>query len=359
MVTPTLHLAAWVHTIDPFALRFTPTFGIRWYGLAYVAGFIAAWWLLVRLGKRGLILLKPEAVADAVLLLVLGVMVGGRLGYCLVYRPSLLTDFSGSFPFWGALDVMSGGMASHGGVVGVVIAGWFIARINKIPYRHALDCIAAVAPIGIFFGRIANFVNGELLGRIAAVPGAPAPAWAVKYPQEILERFDASGRTSEQTAQLELLLERYAGFKDPTLVPAAERVIHTIQSGDHALRDQLAPLLAARHPSQFYQAIAEGLIVFAAIWIVWRRPRKPGIITAVFLITYGLGRIATEFIRLPDAHFGAAGHIAGLSRGQWLSAAMAAIGIVMLLWCAKSAAPKIGGWATARPRNDNADQPAG
>ncbi len=358
MTHTTLQLAAWVHHIDPFAIRFTPSFGIRWYGLAYVAGFIVAWLWLVRLAKHGLILLKPEAVADAVLLLVIGVMAGGRLGYCIVYRPSLLTEFTPSFPFWGVLDVMSGGMASHGGIVGVVIACWFIARANKVPFAHAMDCVAAVAPVGIVFGRIANFINGELLGRIAAAPGEKAPWWAVKFPQEIIERFDASARTMQQSARLELMLDRYATPEETTLAPAAERVIHAIQAGDRAIRAEIAPLLSARHPSQLYQAAAEGILVLAVVWFVWRRPRKPGIITATFLITYGIGRIATEFIRLPDAQFGAAGRIDGLSRGQWLSVAMVLAGIVTAILCARSKATPIGGWLTRAPKHST-DHPAG
>lgn len=351
------HLGVWVHDLNPVAIRFTDTFGIRWYGLAYVAGFLIAWWLLVRLAKRGLILIKPQAVADAILVLVIGVMVGGRLGYVLVYRPSLLTDFSSDPPFWGVLDIMSGGMASHGGIVGVIIAGWFIARANKITFRHALDCIASVAPIGIFFGRLANFVNAELLGSIAAAPGTPGPWWAVKYPEEMLERFSDSARTPDQTAQLELLLERFADADESSLVPAAERVIHAIQAGRAALKAELAPLLAARHPSQLYQAAAEGLLVFAIIWFVWRKPRKQGVITAIFLMVYGLGRIATEFIRLPDAHFGAAARIAGLSRGQWLSAVMVLAGALTLALCVRAKAPRIGGWLM-RPRVVTTTQPA-
>jgi phosphatidylglycerol:prolipoprotein diacylglycerol transferase len=347
--------AAWVHDLNPFAVRFTPGFGIRWYGLAYVAGFVVAWWMLGRLAKRGLILLKPEAIADAVLFLVIGVMVGGRLGYCLVYRPELMTEFTGSFPFWGVLDLMSGGMASHGGIVGVVVACWAIARANRVPMRHVMDCVACVAPVGIFFGRVANFVNGELLGRIAALPGADGPWWSVRYPQEILERFEASGRTKDQTARLELLLERFARMEETTLAPAADRVIRAIQQGDRALREEIAPLLSSRHPSQVYQAVAEGLVVLAVVWWVWRRPRKPGVVSAAFLVAYGVGRVATEFIRLPDAHFGSAGQIAGLSRGQWLSVGMVAAGVALWVVSARSASALVGGWSGAK--RQHADRP--
>jgi len=358
MHTGTLHLAAWVHDLDPVALHISGSFGIRWYGLAYVAGFIAAWLLLARLAKRGLILIKPHAVADVILALVVGVMVGGRLGYVLVYRPELLTEFSSHPPFWGVFDIMSGGMASHGGIVGVVVAGWFIARANKVTFRHALDCVAAVSPIGIFFGRIANFVNGELLGKVAAAPGHPAPWWSVKYPQELLERFSESGRTPDQTAQLQVLIDRFTRPDDASGATAIDRMIHAVQSGDAALRAELAPLLSARHPSQFYQAIAEGVLTFAVIWFVWRKPRKQGVITAIFLIVYGVGRVATEFIRLPDAHFGAAARIDGLSRGQWLSVVMVLAGIITLIVCARSRDPRVGGWM-ARPRDNATDLPVG
>src|SRR5947207_12128457 len=120
-------LAAWLHDISPFLLRFTPTFGLRWYGLAYATGFLIAWWWLRWMSKRGVTPLSPQRVSDAMLLLVLGVVVGGRLGYVLFYSHDLLWYFTSSFPWWGVLQLQKGGMASHGGMIGVIMASLFIA----------------------------------------------------------------------------------------------------------------------------------------------------------------------------------------------------------------------------------------
>src|SRR5690606_3760776 len=147
----------------------------------------------------------------------------------------------------------------------------------------------------------ANFVNGELLGKIVAAPGEPGPSWSVRFPQELL-----SGHAPELTpAQTDRLLSLLAPYRMPgeqSLGPAVERMIHALQRGGEtarALARDLPQVLAARHPSQLYQAVAEGLIVLAALWIVWSRPRKPGVVGCWFLIVYGVGRIATEFWRLP------------------------------------------------------------
>ena len=337
-------LGAWLHDLDPFVVRFTDGFGVRWYGLSYVAGFIAAWLVLKALARRGLILVRPKRIADLILWVIVGTLAGGRLGYVLFYNPPLLWEFRGSAPWWGVLAIHEGGMASHGGMIGVILACAFFARAERVPRLHVMDCMALVAPIGICFGRIANFINGELLGRIVAPPGEPAPWWAVKYPQELLEGRQAPALTPEQLSELAQLLAEAAGpgHVDRTGV---QRVLDALHAGDAEVARRLEPLISARHPSQIYQALAEGLLLFLLLWAMWARPRRPGMITATFLIVYGVGRIATEFVRLPDAHLTVA-RIAGLSRGQWLSVAMilGGAGIAWWVWT-RSKAERVGGWA--------------
>jgi phosphatidylglycerol:prolipoprotein diacylglycerol transferase len=341
-------LAAWLHNWDPYAIQLTDTFGVRWYGLSYVAGFIAAWAILRALARRGLILVKPEAVADLIFAVVLGTLIGGRLGYCIFYRPSLFTDFRSEVPFWGVLALTEGGMASHGGMIGIALACFWFARKHRIPGLHVMDCLALVAPVGILFGRIANFINGELLGRIVAMPGQPAPWWAVKFPQELTEGH-APALDTDQSLRLAELATGVAREGDDNWM-AMHRLIEAVQTGDARIARDLEPLISARHPSQVYQAIAEGVIVGLVLWIVFASPRRPGVVTAWFFIVYGIGRVATEFIRLPDAHL-ITQRYAGLSRGQWLSVLMVVVGAAMLMWIArKSRQSPIGGWVTSTPR---------
>ncbi|RMH28464.1 MAG: prolipoprotein diacylglyceryl transferase [Planctomycetota bacterium] len=345
--------AAWLHTLDPFAIRFTHTFGVRWYGLAYLAGFLCGWWLLRAMARRRWILLTPEQVGDAILALVLGVFLGGRIGYAVFYQPSLFVTFTSSPPWWGMLAINQGGMASHGGMIGVILACVWSARRSGVPTLHLLDAVSLAAPIGLFFGRLANFVNGELLGRIVAMPGEPAPWWAVRFPQELLTGHRPA-LTDDQQARLLALLDQVApGWDQPGgagATAALERLIEAVQRGTPGLTERLAPLLAARHPSQLYQALAEGPVLLAALWLIWRRPRRPGVVGAWFLMIYGALRIVTELWRLPDDTL-AVPRVMGLSRGQWLSAAMILSGAVAL-WVVtrrRGAAP-LGGWGKATDR---------
>ena len=172
----------YVHNLSPFAIQFTQTFGIRWYGLAYLSGFVSGYYSLLLLAKRGGTLLKEADMADFVTYVAIGVLVGGRLGYCVFYAPELFTSFDNNFPFWGVLKVNEGGMASHGGILGVMLVCYLYGRAKKIPVLHFMDLVVLGGSVGFFFGRIANFINGELYGR-----EAPAGlAWGVKFPQEML-----------------------------------------------------------------------------------------------------------------------------------------------------------------------------
>lgn len=327
-----LTLAAWLHDLDPFAIRLTETFGVRWYGLSYVAGFIAAWAILRALARRGRIALSPMQVGDLIFAVIVGTLVGGRLGYCAFYRPALFTDFRAEIPFWGVLALTEGGMASHGAMIGITIACAWFARKHRLSLLHLMDCLALVAPVGIVLGRLANFVNGELLGRIVAPPGEPAPWWAVKFPQELTEGH-APPLDSDQSLRLAELATSVARPGDDDWT-ALQRLIEAVQAGNADLQRDLAPLISARHPSQLYQAVAEGIVVGAVLWLAFARRGPAGVISALFFIVYGAGRIATEFIRLPDAHL-IVQRYAGLSRGQWLSALMILAGIAMLAWAVR------------------------
>ncbi len=347
-------LAAYVHDLSPFLVRFGDGLGLRWYGLAYAVGFLIAYLIMKRLARRGFTPVPEHHIADAMLMLIAGVIVGGRVGYVLIYEPKLLAEFSSSFPFWGALALNKGGMAYHGGLVGVMLGGWWVSRGFKddqgvrkgaSPWRHVMDLLALACTPGLGLGRVANFINGELLGKIIAQPGQPAPWWGVKFPQELVSGHMDVTRNAEQAAALDKVLATYAPDQT-TWDGAASRVIELLQNGGETGRkiaQGLEPVLSTRHPSQLYQAFFEGVVLTAVLWVVAKKPRLPGVVGCWFLMTYGLLRVAAEFFRLPDTQF-ANGRPLGLSRGQWLSAAMVGAGALVLAWILKKGGTKMGGW---------------
>ncbi|GJM19297.1 MAG: prolipoprotein diacylglyceryl transferase [Phycisphaeraceae bacterium] len=368
--------AAWVHDLSPWVFRFSGEFGIRWYGLAYVAGFIIAYVLFRWLAKRGATFVPADRVLDAIMWGVFGVVIGGRLGYFLVYDQSLL-GFTDSFPFWKVFALNQGGMASHGGIVGVILAAWRISRgfkdeqgavVGRCSPMHVMDVVAMLCPFGLFLGRIANFINAELLGAIVAKPGEPGPWWSVRYPQEIMQF------SPEQLAQTDAQWGQLQDLAYAQLTPAErgqvidaesahsminlgyERLISAVQHDDGAITAQMEQLISARAPSQLLQALAEGVILAAVLWFIAHRPRLPGVVGCWFMITYGVLRIATELVRLPDAELG---RTLGLSRGQWLSTLMVLVGVGILVWIVRRGGTKVGGWLRpAQPVEASSPVPA-
>ncbi len=352
--TPTV-LAAWLHDWSPVLLPIAGDFAVRWYGLAYIAGFGVAYLILRGMVRRGMTPIPADRAFDVIVIAAICGMVGGRLGYIALYQPSLLWSFDASFPWWGVVALNRGGMASHGGIAGVMVGAWLVSRgfraetapgrierIGRSPVLHVCDVFAAIAPPGLFFGRLANFVNGELLGRIVAPPGEPAPWWSVRFPQEHLsEHAPVLAPAQEQDL---LRLVRDVAPNATSFESGYARVLELVQSGHADVAARLEPLVSARHPSQLYQALCEGLIVSLVVWLVWRRPRTPGVVSAWFLITYGVLRIATEFVRLPDAHLTVV-RFAGLSRGQWLSVLMVLAGLAILGWVRQRPSERLGGWS--------------
>ena len=249
--------------IDPVIVQIGP-FGIRWYAMAYIAGLVLGWRLMRRLVTRPPMVATPLLVDDFLTWATLGVVLGGRLGYVLFYQPMAFLDSPLRI-----LQVWTGGMSFHGGMLGVALATvWFCYR-NSIPLLRFADRMAVCAPIGLCLGRVANFINGELWGRVA--PDVP---WAMVFP-----------------------------FGGPL----------------------------PRHPSQLYQAVLEGVVLFVLLFALSRREAvraHTGMLTGVFLVGYGLARITGEFFREPDAFLGFLAF--GATMGQLLSIPMVLVGVWLI-----------------------------
>lgn len=253
--------------IDPVALSLGPI-DIRWYALSYMAGFLLGWWAIKKfLEKYPSIYLTKDKVDDLLTWIIIGVILGGRLGYVLFYN----FEYYLQHPL-DALMIWHGGMAFHGGLIGVITAMILFAVKNKIPFFAVADRVAVVTPIGLFFGRIANFINGELYGRASDVP------WAMVFIE-----------------------------------------------GD-----------VARHPSQLYQAATEGLILFTILFIAQRFAtvrNHYGILSGLFLSGYAFMRFFVEYTRQPDSQLGYL--IGGLSMGQLLCIPMFLAGIAIIAYALK------------------------
>ena len=293
-------LSYYLHNLDPFIFRLWGNIGPRWYGLAYVLSFICGFALLSRFSKKGYLDLSQSAVGDFITWVALfGVMVGGRLGYVIFYRPEMFRE-----PL-SILRVWEGGMSSHGGILGVVLFSLYYARRHKVSWTNLGDNLVVAVPIGLCLGRVANFINGELYGRIADFP------WAMQFPKELLEpanaaeaeRALAACRQVDPSLSLETIVE--AARTNPPITPV--------------LREILTP----RHPSQLYEALLEGVVLFVILWLVRTRARTPnGFLTGLFMICYGAFRIVVEYFREPDAAL-----IGMFTRGQFFSFFVVALGV--------------------------------
>ncbi len=278
----------YIHMIDPVLVELWGPVAIRWYGLSYVAAFLAGFLLLHRWSKAGWYRVPAGELQSLIFYGVIGVMLGGRLGYVLFYdfaqwREEPLLIF----------QVWRGGMSSHGGMLGLTLAMYVFARQRTIPLLHMMDGLACAAPIGIFFGRCANFINGELWGRATTV------SWGVIFPQEV-------------------------GLFPPQPGLRAE-----------ALRLYEAGYLQARHPSQLYAAFVEGLLLFAVMLVLRRSAwasKADGHLCVAFLLLYAAGRFTVEFFREPEImYFG------WLTQGQLLSLLMVVAAVPVWRWAQRVA----------------------
>jgi phosphatidylglycerol:prolipoprotein diacylglycerol transferase len=335
-------LATYVHDLDPVIFSISEKIKLRWYGLSYVAGFAAAYMVLLRLSRKKLWPIDELKVGDAVTYTaIFGVFLGGRIGYVLFYmlpRPGglerILEDPITIIAVW------EGGMASHGGILGIMFFTLFYAWKHKLSWLGVGDGFAIVAPLGIFFGRMANFINGELYGTITGEKNW----WAVRFPKSLYENgySDQLQKGLQQAAVSndaagEYLRDRvrvvgdYDGYD---LSPQAfEQEFLPIARENPDVMQALADHTPARHPSQLYEGILEGLLIFALLYLL--RIKFPklwnGVISGAFFILYAIFRIGVENIREPDSE-----KIIGVTKGQFYSLFMIVIGLVFWAWAWKS-----------------------
>ncbi len=316
-------LATYIHNLNPVILEIPGTpLALRWYGLAYVAGFILGYYVLLRLSRRNLFCIGEQKLGDFVTAIcIFGVLMGGRLGEFFFYwLPE--HGFSGlkNDPLW-VLRVWEGGMASHGGILCVIITAFWYARKHKLSGAQIIDGLAIVSPIGLFFGRVANFINGELYGR-------PTPAgspFGIKFPLEIFEQ------QPQQQIQALLAVEHTAGNSLQKLALPNEGFYDTLSRlcrENDAVRDALGQFLTPRYPSQLFEAIGEGLIIFVTLFtlrLIWKNA-PAGIFAALFAFLYATARILCECFKQPDA-----GVWHGITQGQILSLFIAILGIPFLI----------------------------
>lgn len=260
--------------INPVIVQLGPI-AIRWYGLAYVAGLAICYQLLLRMQKAGKLAMTRDDLADLIGWLALGVVGGGRTGWWLFYHKSQAGVVE---PWWEPIAIWHGGMSFHGGLLGVMLVLFVWTRRKKIDLWPVMDVMARLAPIGLFFGRIANFINAELVGRPTTVP------WGVIFPGDTF----------------------------------------------------------ARHPSQLYEAFLEGPALLGAMYVWHKAVghRRTGTTAAAFLIVYGIFRFVVEFTREPDVQLGYIAW-GWLTMGQLLSAGIVAAGAGVLIWRIKRAAGEV------------------
>ena len=323
------------HQLDPFLIHFYGNIGIRWYSMAYILAIVFAYFAGKYLIKKNRLQIPGGQLMDIIFFGALGAVIGGRLGYCLFYSPDLFLSFDKSFPFWGALKVHQGGMSSHGGIIGFLLSQILYAYRHKLSFFSLIDLGAFTGAFGIFLGRIANFINGELYGRV--VEGG---AWlSVRFPSELLLWASQPKSYKMQLLSLKELapsidsnllkvsspeiwvewVNKASLSPDSTYSSYISYICQMILQSSHKspIKELLEPLLSLRYPSQLYQSFFGGLVPFLIICFVWLKPKKAGLISLVFIVSYLSFRIWTESYRQPDSHIGF--QLFDLTRGQWLS----------------------------------------
>lgn len=338
------------HDSSPFIWRISDNFGVQWNGLSYMLALIVSLVFVGWMAYRQRSELRPKMITDFVILSAIGGFVGGRLGYGLFYAPDLFLKFRPEFPFWGVFALSEGGMSIFGAILGIVVTSTIFAIRTGINRLYLYDLMSLTAPIGFFFGRIANFLSGEFIGK-PAESGLPL---AVKFPTEIYlwpkldpQRLSSLNPIIDKigldAGKWKAAIEQYAtDSESKTFVNnSLLKIVEAVQSGHSEIRSLLEPMLALRHPAQIYGALGEGVLLFLILFILWYKPRRPGVIAANFLVFYSVIRFFLENYRMPEVFL--APDIWGLTRDQLLSVICFVIGLILLfVWGRRETLPQSG-----------------
>jgi phosphatidylglycerol:prolipoprotein diacylglycerol transferase len=304
--------------LNPVAVSFGPL-AIRWYALAYIVGLVLGWRYCLMLADRRPQLVSRRDIDDFLVWATLGVVLGGRIGFVLFYNlPYYLDHPLQMFELW------HGGMSFHGGAIGVTIAIVLFARARRIGVFALSDIVIEAVPIGLFFGRIANFINDELWGRATNV------SWAVQFPTELLSDPRLAAAAVDGAVKI-----------DPRLT-SADAIIVAYRDNPQ-IQALLAQILTPRHPSQLYEAACEGLLLFLLLLYAEHRGARlrPGVETGIFLAGYAVARMSGEMFRQPDVQLGFLFHIGafGVTMGELLSVPVLVAGAVIIAWARRNPAP--------------------
>lgn len=328
-------LATYIHNLDPIILDIPGTpLALRWYGLSYVAGFILGYLVLQWMSRRKLYCVEEDKLGDFVTnVCIFGVLCGGRLGEFFFYwlpehgLAGIADDLAfvwgqwmqGAFTLPWVFRVWEGGMASHGGMIGVLCVALCFCHKHKLNVASVMDGLAIASPLGIFFGRVANFINGELWGR------PTDSAVAVRFPTEV------GSLPGEVQSQVLGAVEQVMQAPFRSLMQGQEYYMDTLLRlcrENPEVQEVVAAFVPARYPSQLFEAFSEGALIFALLFtlrLLWKQA-PAGIFAALFAFLYAGARIICECFKEPDA-----GVWFGVTEGQWLSLGIAAIGIVFLV----------------------------
>ncbi len=321
--------------ISPFLWRISDGFGVQWNGLSFMfsilISFVFVSWMVFRQRAE----LQQKMVGDFVILSTLGALIGARLGYCVFFAPDLFIKFRSEFPFWGVLAVDEGGMSSLGGIIGVFLVCTLYAIRTGIGRLYLYDLMAITAPIGFFLGRIANFLSGELIGKEAPSNWpliVKFPTEIYNWPQTSLEKLKELTPVVEQvgvsSSRWHELIASYPSDESSqaAVQETLMKIVDAVQSGTSEVTKLLEPMLLGRHPVQLYGAAAEGASLFLFLFLMWYRPRRPGVVAATFLILFSALHFGLDTYKYVEPQMMTS--VFGLTRDQLLSIGGLIVGVV-------------------------------
>jgi phosphatidylglycerol:prolipoprotein diacylglycerol transferase len=352
-----------IHDFSPFVFKFSDSIGIQWYGLFYLISVFFSYFIVRWFSSRQNAHFTKTLSIDFIFFSGIGLFFGARIGY-LLYEPNLFLLFRNDFPYWGVLAIDEGGLSIHGAIFGLFISTFLFSLKSGISQLYLLDLSAIIGSFAIFWGRFASFFSGEYLGRTVQEANGIGSEFInglaenilMKFPQEILQ-WPLTHFTKLE--KLNSLIEKVPGLSSQIWMESLqqyqenekargivqeylEKILNSVHDGNSTVLSLLTPFLENRHPVQLYSALCEGLIIFVLLFLLWFKPRKPGVITANFIVLYSVMRIFIEQFALPDAQLGY--RWMNVTQAQGLSVLMLILGLWFLFFYGRGGALAAPGW---------------